>query len=373
MHLKIEPKKVVDAYSTPIVQQTSFWSKVKERLGMDSRAFDFSVRNSEIYTNVGGYAHTQGDFITFFQYLNTEDYIAYFPYGPEIEPSEENHGRFLEELSESLRSYLPKHCVALRYDLNWESHWCKTENFDTKGNWLGLPDKEFQEFKLNYGTAEWNLRKANTTILPANTIVVDLTPDEATILARMKPKTRYNIRLARRKGVNVRAVGIEGLDVWYELYMETALRNGLYINGKSYFRSVFASKMECPDKAVQVTLLVACFDDTPLAAMFLILSAHRATYLYGASSSRMRNLMPTYALQWRAMQIAKENCCSEYDMFGIAPCPDPSHPMYGLYKFKQGFGGDVYHQLGCWDYPLEKEKYDYFCACEMNMQGYYRN
>lgn len=71
MHLKIEPKKVVDAYSTPIVQQTSFWSKVKERLGMDSRAFDFSVRNSEIYTNVGGYAHTQGDFITFFQYLNT--------------------------------------------------------------------------------------------------------------------------------------------------------------------------------------------------------------------------------------------------------------------------------------------------------------
>ena len=131
--------------------------------------------------------------------------------------------------------------------------------------------------------------------------------------------------------------------------------------------------MECPDKAVQVKLLVACFDDTPLAAMFLILSAHRATYLYGASSSRMRNLMPTYALQWRAMQIAKENCCSEYDMFGIAPCPDPSHPMYGLYKFKQGFGGDVYHQLGCWDYPLEKEKYDYFCACEMNMQGYYRN
>lgn len=171
----------------------------------------------------------------------------------------------------------------------------------------------------------------------------------------------------------MRAVGIEGLDVWYELYMETALRNGLYINDKSYFHSVFASKMECPDKAVQVKLLVASFDDTPLAAIFLILSAHRATYLYGASSSRMRNLMPTYALQWRAMQIAKENCCSEYDMFGIAPCPDPSHPMYGLYKFKQGFGGDVYHQLGCWDYPLEKEKYDYFCACEMNMQGYYRN
>ena len=159
---------------------------------------------------------------------------------------------------------------------------------------------------------------------------MDLTPDEATILDRMKPKTRYNIRLARRKGVNVRAVGIEGLDVWYELYMETALRNGLYINGKSYFRSVFASKMECPDKAVQVTLLVACFDDTPLAAMFLILSAHRATYLYGASSSRMRNLMPTYALQWRAMQIAKENCWPLQVQAGIRRRCVPSARMLGL-------------------------------------------
>lgn len=85
MHLKIEPKKVVDAYSTPIVQQTSFWSESEGAVGNGFPwAFDFSVRNSEIYTNVGGYAHTQGDFITFFQYLNTEDYIAYFPYGPEI-------------------------------------------------------------------------------------------------------------------------------------------------------------------------------------------------------------------------------------------------------------------------------------------------
>ncbi|MGN1238533.1 MAG: peptidoglycan bridge formation glycyltransferase FemA/FemB family protein [Muribaculaceae bacterium] len=55
--------------------------------------------------------------------------------------------------------------------------------------------------------------------------------------------------------------------------------------------------------------------------LFLVLSAHRATYLYGASSSRMRNLMPAYALQWKAMQLAKASCCVEYDMFGIAPSP----------------------------------------------------
>ena len=69
--------------------------------------------------------------------------------------------------------------------------------------------------------------------------------------------------------------------------------------------------------------------------MFLVLSAHRATYLYGASSSSMRNLMPTYALQWKAMLIAKKCDCTEYDMFGVSPNPDPSHPMYGLYRFNK--------------------------------------
>ena len=294
------------------------------------------------------------------------------PYGPEVEPSENNQGAFLEELSEILKSYLPKNCIALRYDLNWESHWCKEEDFDEDGTWIGLPKSEFQEIKLNYGTCNRNLRKANTNILPANTIVLDLTQKESDLLQRMKPKTRYNIKLALRKGVEVRSMGIEGLKIWYDLYHETALRNGLFINDYLYFETMFASKMEGEDNEVKVQLLVAYYDSIPLSAMFLVLSSYRATYLYGASSSQMRNVMSTYALQWKAIQIAKANNCFEYDMLGIAPSPNPSHPMYGLYKFKQGFGGEIYHQLGCWDYPIEEDKYNYFSACEMNMQGYYK-
>lgn len=372
MDLKLEPKNIFDAYSTPIVQQTSFWSLVKEKLGLQSCAFEYSVRNKDLYQGVGGFSRTNADFIMFYQYLNREDFVAYVPYGPEVEPSEDNQGRFLEELSEMLKSHLPKNCIAIRYDLNWESHWCKEEDFDAEGNWTGVPQKEFQQLKLNFGTCNGNLWKANSNILPANTIVVDLSPEESEILKRMKPKTRYNIRLALRKGVEVRATGIEGLDEWYQLYTETALRNGLYINDISYFQSMFADKMSCTDKEVSVHLLVAYHDNTPLAAMFLVLSSHRATYLYGASSSNGRNLMPTYALQWKAMQLAKAHRCKEYDMFGISPNPDPSHPMYGLYKFKQGFGGEIFHQLGCWDYPIDLQKYNYFTACEMSMQGYYR-
>lgn len=372
MEIQIEPKQIIDAYSTPIVQQTSFWSKVKERLGLVSSAYEFKVRNRDIYEGVGGFSCTNADFILFFQYLNQEDYLAYVPYGPEVEPSENNQGAFLEELSEILKSYLPKNCIALRYDLNWESHWCKEEDFDEDGTWIGLPKSEFQEIKLNYGTCNRNLRKANTNILPANTIVLDLTQKESDLLQRMKPKTRYNIKLALRKGVEVRSMGIEGLKIWYDLYHETALRNGLFINDYLYFETMFASKMEGEDNEVKVQLLVAYYDGIPLTAMFLVLSSYRATYLYGASSSQMRNVMSTYALQWKAIQIAKANNCFEYDMFGIAPSPNPSHPMYGLYKFKQGFGGEIYHQLGCWDYPIEEDKYNYFSACEMNMQGYYK-
>lgn len=372
MEIQIEPKQIIDAYSTPIVQQTSFWSKVKERLGLFSSAYEFKVRNRDIYEGVGGFSCTNADFILFFQYLNQEDYLAYVPYGPEVEPSENNQGAFLEELSEILKSYLPKNCIALRYDLNWESHWCKEEDFDEDGTWIGLPKSEFQEIKLNYGTCNRNLRKANANILPANTIVLDLTQKESDLLQRMKPKTRYNIKLALRKGVEVRSMGIEGLKIWYDLYHETALRNGLFINDYLYFETMFASKMEGEDNEVKVQLLVAYYDGIPLSAMFLVLSSYRATYLYGASSSQMRNVMSTYALQWKAIQIAKANNCFEYDMFGIAPSPNPSHPMYGLYKFKQGFGGEIYHQFGCWDYPIEEDKYNYFSACEMNMQGYYK-
>ncbi len=370
MNISLESKEIVDIYSTPIFQQTSFWCDVKEKLGVHSEAYEFKVRNNELYTNVGGYSYTHGDFIVLYQQLNADSCMAYIPYGPEVEPSEENQGHFLEELSECLRSYLPKTCIGLRYDLNWESHWCKEDDFDENGVWRGAPDNTYQEFQMNFDTCNWNLKKANGNILPANTIILDLQNDESTILAHMKPKTRYNIHLSQRKEIEVRSVGIEYLDVWYRLYEETAQRNGLYLNDLKYFRSVFAAKMDNLDEEVAVKLLIAYHGDSPLAAMFLVISSHRATYLYGASSSLHRELMPTYALQWKAIQIAKSMNCLEYDFFGISPNADPSHPMYGLYRFKRGFGGDIFHHLGCWDYPLDDDKYQMFQAYDMNRQGY---
>lgn len=145
---------------------------------------------------------------------------------------------------------------------------------------------------MNYGTVTWNLFKANMNALPSDTIVVDLCRTEEQILASMKPKTRYNIGLARRKGVEVREMGPEALSLWYDLYSQTAHGNGLHVNDMRYFESVFASRMQCPDPEVSVKLLMAFHEEKPLAAMFLILSAHRVTYLYGASATEGRHLMP---------------------------------------------------------------------------------
>ena len=77
-------------------------------------------------------------------------------------------------------------------------------------------------------------------------------------------------------------------------------------------------------------------------------------------------------LQGNAIKIAKANKCREYDRFGIAPQCDPSHPMYGLYKFKSGLGCVIFHQLGCCDYPVDEDKYNYYSACELSQQGYYK-
>jgi len=368
----LESKEVEDLYSTGIIQQTAYWSNVKKLQGVESQAFNFNSKVSDLFVQSTDETYFIGDFLIIIQHLDAAHSIAYVPYGPEIEPSEENQGYFLEQLSESLRTFLPSHCILIRYDLSWESHWAKEEDcYDLHGNWLGVPDRRIQEMRLNFNTEHWNLRKANTDILPSNTIFMDLKQEEDTLLGKMKPKTRYNINLAVRKGVEIKSLGLESLDIWYELYRQTAKRNNFFLHDINYFRIVLSSRANDTLSPADVYLLVAEVEGQALAAMFLVVSAKRATYLYGASATENRNYMATYALQWKAMQLAKEKGCTEYDFFGIAPQADPSHPMYGLYRFKSGFGGQIFHRMGCWDYPLDKVKYEYYSAMEFQNQSYH--
>ena len=374
MLTNIYSKEIEELFKTPIVQQTAFWSVVKKKLGANTLAINFKAQKSGMYANTNSSELIISDLLLIIRKIDKIHSVAYIPYGPELEPDEEFQGLFLEELSECLRSFLPKNCIMIRYDLCWESYWAKDQyEQETDNPWTGIPEIRTQEFRFNFNTLHWNFKKTQFNILPSNTIYLNLSNDTETILQRMKPKTRYNIGLACRKGVTVRPIGMESLEIWYKLYQETAQRNKIRINDINNFRAVLEAKTHNSQSPAEVILLLAELDHKPLAAMFLIITGNRGSYLYGASSSDNRNYMAPYALQWEAIKISKSRGCTEYDMFGVSPNPDPTHPLYGLYKFKIGFGGDLYHSMGCWDYPLDKEKYNCFIASEMNSLGYHIN
>lgn len=372
MQLQAEPIDIREISRCNIVQQTAFWADVKDQQGIDPLAFSYHAPDDLLDPHSRPDLHTDNDLLVLLRQTDRHHSVAYVPYGPVDEPEFENQGRFLEELSEVLRPQLPDHCILIRYDLPWENQWSREDDlYDENQDWKGPPDHDRQEFRVNFNTHHWNLLKSRSDNLPTNTIFLNLRNDPETLIRRMKPKTRYNIRLAHRRGVRVQSYGMEHLDTWYDLYAQTARRNGVTLHSRDYFRSVLVSREHHIGENVDVRLLMADHDGEFLTAMFLVLSNNRGTYLYGASSDHKRNMMATYALQWEAIRIARTSGCSEYDMFGTAPNANPAHPLHGLYRFKSGFGGNMFHRMGCWDYPLHEEHYQVFRAWEVNGQKYH--
>ena len=158
------------------------------------------------------------------------------------------------------------------------------------------------------------------------------------------------------------------MGAFYELLKETAARDGISIHNFNYYASLFESGWYSGEKP-NIRLYLAEHDGDLLAGIITLFRGREAVYLYGASSDKKRNLMSTYALQLNAMEDAKANGCLEYDLFGIPPSEDPSHPMAGLYRFKTGFGGKIIHRPGSWDYPSRPILYRLFRAAEALRQN----
>ena len=189
-----------------------------------------------------------------------------------------------------------------------------------------------------------------------NSVLIDLHPTEDEMLARMKQKTRYNVRLAEKKGVTVRVGNLEDLGMLYRMYAETSVRDGFVIRDESYYQTVWKlfmanAQSPIPDSQLPITIpLIAEVDHDPVAAIFLFLFAGRAYYVYGMSRDTHREKMPTYLLQWEAMKRAKSAGCTVYDLWGAPEVFDESDSMWGVYRFKEGLGGEVVRTLGAWDY-----------------------
>lgn len=175
------------------------------------------------------------------------------------------------------------------------------------------------------------------------------TEDE--LMAGFHQKWRYNIRLAARKGVEVRICGKEMVPDFARLMLETGVRDGFVTRQPEYFSQMLDNLGE------HCRLYMAFHEEVPIAGTLAIHYGDKVWYLYGASSNEYRNLMPNYLLQWRMIQWAVETGCRVYDFRGVSGDLSEDNPLYGLYKFKKGFGGEFTEFVGEMDLVLNRPVY----------------
>lgn len=195
------------------------------------------------------------------------------------------------------------------------------------------------------------------SVQPRRTLILDIRRSEADILAAMKPKTRYNIRLAERKGVMVREGTEADLPAFHRLMAETAARDRFHVHAPAYYEQAY--RLFVP--AGMARLLMAEVEGEPVAALMVFALGRRAWYFYGASGDAHREKMPTYRLQWEAIRWARAQGCAEYDLWGV---PDEDEErleaefthrqdgLWGVYRFKRGFGGRLVRTVGAWERPV---------------------
>ncbi len=179
---------------------------------------------------------------------------------------------------------------------------------------------------------EKKLKNAHAHYQPEVTLVIDLSKSEDEIPHQMKPKGRYNIKLAKKKGVKI----VESKDAseFYKILKETWERDQFKGHGKEYYQKMI-------DMLDEARLYYAEFEGEMIAGVIVTFYKDTATYYYGASSNKHRNVMAPYLLQWHAMLEAKSHGCKYYDLLGIAPKDAKNHPWQGVTNFKQKFGGKI--------------------------------
>lgn len=196
---------------------------------------------------------------------------------------------------------------------------------------------------------EMGWRSSEEQIQFRNTVIIDLTSDLETLLANMKQKTRYNVRLAGRRGVVVREAKEEDIELLYEIYAETSIRDNFIIREKDYYRTLWSTFM----RSGIAQPIIAEVDGVSIGALIPFWFAEKAWYLYGMSRAIQRDKMPNYLLQWDAMCRAKANGCRIFDLWGAPDEFNESDSMWGVYRFKQGLGGEVVRHIGAWDLPIK--------------------
>jgi len=215
----------------------------------------------------------------------------------------------------------------------------------------GLPGAEDErvvpaaaDFVAELKAAGW--RYSNEQVQMPNTMLIDIDKSEEAILAAMKQKGRYNLRLSQKKGVTVRRGTPADFPSFYKMYAETSVRDGFVIRSEAYYRAVWDAFYE----AGMLAPLLAEVEGEAVAGLMLFIYGEQSWYLYGMSRALHRETMPNYLLQWEAIRASREAGCKVYDLWGAPDEFNEADPMWGVYRFKDGFGGTVIRHIGAWDY-----------------------
>jgi lipid II:glycine glycyltransferase (peptidoglycan interpeptide bridge formation enzyme) len=237
---------------------------------------------------------------------------------------------------------------------DWEALWPMVDAVcrERRAVFLKVEPDAWEGDAVEAVLTEAGFRRSAHEIQPRRTVTIELSGEEDRILAVMKQKTRYNIRLAAKKGVTVAAS--TNLAEFGELMDVTGERDAFGVHTLDYYRRAY----DLFHPVGKCELLIATFNDQPLAGVMVFKQGKRAWYFYGASNNQHRNLMPTYLVQWEAMRWAKAQGCTEYDLWGVPDAEQQvleetfmqrSDGLWGVYRFKRGFGGELRRSAGAWD------------------------
>ena len=209
-----------------------------------------------------------------------------------------------------------------------------------------------QEVRLELMDRGWKF--SQDQIQFRNTVLIDLSPSEDELMAHMKQKTRYNVHLAKKKGVTVRVGTMDDLPQLYRMYAETSVRDNFLIREEGYYQTVWRNFMSNPASGSGLQPfsepLIAELDGQAVAAVSLFYFARQAVYLFGMSRDEHREKMPNHLLQWEAVRRAKALGCRTYNLWGAPNEFDESDDLWGVFRFKEGLGGYVLRTIGAWDF-----------------------
>lgn len=230
---------------------------------------------------------------------------------------------------------------------------------------IAKDEDDFRKLLLDLGFRRLDKGKNFEGVQPKFVFRLDISPDEEALLANMHQKTRYNIRLATKKGVVIRVGNKEDLPDFYRVLKETTERDNFLVRSYSYFEDLYDTLVP----AGFAQLFIGEYQGKIIAGTLAFITGKKAWYIYGASSNSHRNVMPNYLIQWEMICWAKAHGCTLYDFRGVSGDLSEDNPLYGLYKFKKGFNGKFTEFIGEWDYVYRPLMYFVWKTAEKLYSG----